>query len=168
MHSSFTRAGIEIDKQFRLFLSSKPDKSFPISLLKVGIKMTIESPRGLKNNLKQNFVSGGYVNSKLFDTDEFGPHWKRLVFSLGFIHALIHERKKFGPLTLRSLACSCKVCWQLIPRQCRSATWSILLARSFMAGESPTIMTDDACSAFWITSFASALYQMSTIMVITK
>jgi len=98
MHSSFTRAGIEIDKQFRLFLSSKPDKSFPISLLKVGIKMTIESPRGLKNNLKQNFVSGGYVNSKLFDTDEFGPHWKRLVFSLGFIHALIHERKKFGPL----------------------------------------------------------------------
>ena len=27
-----------------------------------------------------------------------GSHWKRLLFSLGFIHALIHERKKFGPL----------------------------------------------------------------------
>ena len=93
-----TRSGIEIDKQFRLFLSSKPDKSFPISLLKAGIKMTIESPRGLKNNLKQNFGPGGFVNRKLFDTEDYGSHWKRLLFSLGFIHALIHERKKFGPL----------------------------------------------------------------------
>ena len=27
-----------------------------------------------------------------------GEHWKRLIFSIGFIHALIQERKKFGPL----------------------------------------------------------------------
>jgi dynein heavy chain len=60
--------------------------------------MTIESPRGLKNNLKQNFGPGGFVNANIYDTDDYGAHWKRLLFSLGFIHALIHERKKFGPL----------------------------------------------------------------------
>jgi dynein heavy chain len=67
-------------------------------LLKSGIKVTIESPRGLKNNLKQNFATGGIVSKRLFDSQDNGPHWKRLLFSLGFIHALIHERKKFGPL----------------------------------------------------------------------
>jgi dynein heavy chain, axonemal len=95
---NFKRSGSEIDKQFRLFLSSKPNKSFPISLLKAGIKMTIEQPRGLKNNMIQNFGSGGFVNDKLFENEELGHSWKRLILSLGFIHALINERKKFGSL----------------------------------------------------------------------
>ena len=34
--------------------------------------MTIESPRGLKNNLKQNFGQGGFVSKKAFETNEYG------------------------------------------------------------------------------------------------
>jgi hypothetical protein len=34
--------------------------------------MTIESPRGLKNNLKQNFGPGGFVNKKIFECDDYG------------------------------------------------------------------------------------------------
>jgi hypothetical protein len=34
--------------------------------------MTIESPRGLKNNLRQNFGPGGLVNKRLFETEEYG------------------------------------------------------------------------------------------------
>lgn len=34
--------------------------------------MTIESPRGLKNNLKQNFGSGGLVNKRLFESRDYG------------------------------------------------------------------------------------------------
>ena len=60
--------------------------------------MTIESPKGLKNNLKQNFGPGGFINRKTFESTEYGPYYRRLLFSLGLIHALIHERKKFGPL----------------------------------------------------------------------
>jgi len=60
--------------------------------------MTIESPKGLKNNLIQNFGPGGFINKTLYESSEYGPDWKRLLFSLGFIHSLIHERKKFGPL----------------------------------------------------------------------
>ncbi len=36
---SFNRPSTEIDKQFRLFLSSKSDNNFPNSLLKAGIKV---------------------------------------------------------------------------------------------------------------------------------
>lgn len=96
--SNFSRPGAEIDSQFRLFLSSKPTSSFPVSLLQAGIKMTIEPPRGLKNNLKQNFASGGIINKQIFDEKENGTLWRRLVFNLGLFHGVIHERKKFGPL----------------------------------------------------------------------
>ena len=34
--------------------------------------MTIESPRGLKNNLKQNFGSGGLITKNCFEADEYG------------------------------------------------------------------------------------------------
>lgn len=34
--------------------------------------MTIESPRGIKNNLKQNFGVSGFVNRKVFESTEFG------------------------------------------------------------------------------------------------
>jgi dynein heavy chain len=73
---SFNRPGVEIDKQFRLFLSSKSDNSFPVSLLKAGIKMTIEAPRGLKNNLRQNFGPGGIVSKKTFESTEYGKLFK--------------------------------------------------------------------------------------------
>lgn len=64
----------------------------------ISFQMTIEPPRGLKNNLKQNFGPGGLVNRKTFEYAEFGDTFKRLLFGLGLIHAIIHERKKFGSL----------------------------------------------------------------------
>ena len=38
---SINRPGTEIDSQFRLFLSSKPDSCFPVSLLQIGVKVRI-------------------------------------------------------------------------------------------------------------------------------
>jgi hypothetical protein len=34
--------------------------------------MTIEPPRGLKNNMKQNFAPGGLINRKIYEADEYG------------------------------------------------------------------------------------------------
>ena len=36
---SFNKPGLELDSQFRLFLSSKPDASFPLELLRLGLKV---------------------------------------------------------------------------------------------------------------------------------
>ena len=38
---------------YRLWLSSSPNKDFPISILQSGIKMTTEPPKGLKANMKR-------------------------------------------------------------------------------------------------------------------
>ncbi|CAF0810656.1 unnamed protein product [Adineta ricciae] len=96
--NNFNKPGLELDSQFRLFLSSKPDKNFPLELLQLGLKMTVEWPRGLKSSLLQTFGPTGIVNEKVYEKSTLGPYWRRLVFNLAFFHAVIHERKKFGAL----------------------------------------------------------------------
>ena len=58
--------------------------------------MTLEPPRGLKANLKKSFID---INDDfLKDCDHKNQDWHKLVFSLSFFHAIIQERRKFGPL----------------------------------------------------------------------
>ncbi|CAF3746445.1 unnamed protein product [Rotaria socialis] len=96
--NNFSKPGLELDSQFRLFLSTKPDAHFPLELLQLGLKMTIEWPVGLKSSLLQTFGPTGIVNEKVYENETLGPNWRRLVFNLAFFHAVIHERKKFGAL----------------------------------------------------------------------
>nr|XP_028577583.1 dynein heavy chain 14, axonemal [Podarcis muralis] len=97
---SFTGSQTNIDPQFRLWLSSTPDPSFPIPILRKGLKIVIEPPHGLKGTLLQTFgVSGTeIVTEAVFNTTTCGPSWKRLLFSLCFFSAVVHERKKYGAL----------------------------------------------------------------------
>ncbi|XP_075781391.1 dynein axonemal heavy chain 14 isoform X1 [Pelodiscus sinensis] len=97
---SFTQPNINMDPQFRLWLSSTPDPSFPISILQKGFKMAIEPPQGLKGKLLQTFgYSGsGVVTEMIFNKAECGLSWKKLLFSLCFFNAVVHERKKYGAL----------------------------------------------------------------------
>ena len=60
--------------------------------------MTIEPPKGIKNNLKQSFGPSGFITKKSYESTEYGENWRRLLFNLSFIHALINERIKFGTL----------------------------------------------------------------------
>ena len=48
-------AGENINKDFRIWLTSMPSDVFPPTILMKGIKMTFEPPRGLKNNLLRSF-----------------------------------------------------------------------------------------------------------------
>jgi dynein heavy chain len=85
----------KVHKDFRLWLSSMPDKKFPVSVLQNSIKMTNEPPRGLRANLQSTYYR--------LDDDKLNvctkPHeYKKLLFALSFFHALVIERKKFGPL----------------------------------------------------------------------
>merc|ERR1711981_1424925 len=77
---------------FRLFLTSDPSKSIPIGLLERCIKLTNEPPSGLKANLKRAFCSFGKE-----DFEDMEPRTKGILFGLCHFHAVILERKKFGP-----------------------------------------------------------------------
>lgn len=88
-------SGENCHKDFRLWLTSMPSPDFPVSILQKGIKMTFEPPKGLKNNLMLSYLS---IDHRKFESDCSKPAWKKLLFGLSFFHAIVLERRKFGPL----------------------------------------------------------------------
>ncbi|XP_072503821.1 dynein axonemal heavy chain 14 [Notamacropus eugenii] len=90
----------KIDPDFRLWLSSKPDSSFPVAILQKSLKITVESPQGVKANLLQTFGyhGSGEVTEEIYENKQCGPSWKKLLFSISFFNAVVNERKKYGTL----------------------------------------------------------------------
>ncbi|XP_076809994.1 dynein axonemal heavy chain 6-like [Clavelina lepadiformis] len=95
-----SNAGTDVDPDFRLWLSSKPDRAFPVPILQRGLKMAVEPPRGIRSHLQLAFGSGGSgeVTPEIFDRGSSHKYWKPLLFSLCCFNALAHERQKFGTL----------------------------------------------------------------------
>ncbi|KAJ3093097.1 Dynein heavy chain 6, axonemal [Quaeritorhiza haematococci] len=86
----------DVNPNFRLFLSSMPSKVFPTAVLQDGVKVTNEPPKGLRANLARSFAD---VSRDLFDDHPpQGVVFRKLLFGVCFFNAVIHERKKFGPL----------------------------------------------------------------------
>ena len=81
--------------EFRLWLTSMPSESFPTAVLQNGVKITKEPPKGLRANLKATYIK--LDNDKLKRTNKV-EEFQKLLFGLSFFHALVIERRKFGPL----------------------------------------------------------------------
>eukprot|EP00792_Barthelona_sp_PAP020_P008883 TRINITY_DN3255_c1_g1_i1.p1 TRINITY_DN3255_c1_g1~~TRINITY_DN3255_c1_g1_i1.p1 ORF type:complete len:3803 (+),score=1118.83 TRINITY_DN3255_c1_g1_i1:106-11514(+) len=79
---------------FRLWITTEPHPDFPIGLLQQSLKIACEAPLGIKANLQRTFAD---MNQDTLDSLD-KKAWKPMLFTLCFLHSVVQERRKFGPL----------------------------------------------------------------------
>lgn len=86
----------DIHPEFRLFLTTASSPSFPVSILQEGIKMTVETSGDVKQMLLNAYQN--YTDDYLDSCSRAPEVFKTLLFGITLFHALLIDRKRFGPI----------------------------------------------------------------------
>ncbi|XP_026320150.1 dynein heavy chain 8, axonemal [Hyposmocoma kahamanoa] len=97
----------QVHETFRLWITTEVHPKFPITLLQMSIKYTCEPPSGIKAGLMRTYDS---MSQDFLDYSD-SPFYLPLIFTISFLHTVVQERRKFGPLG-----------WN-IPYEFNSADW---------------------------------------------
>ncbi|XP_045484350.1 dynein axonemal heavy chain 8 [Pieris rapae] len=97
----------KVHEMFRLWITTEPHDKFPITLLQMAIKYTCEPPSGIKAGLMRTYDS---MSQDFLDYSD-SPFYLPLIYTISFLHTVVQERRKFGPLG-----------WN-IPYEFNSADW---------------------------------------------
>mmetsp|Transcript_3612 Transcript_3612/g.4815 ORF Transcript_3612/g.4815 Transcript_3612/m.4815 type:complete len:1018 (+) Transcript_3612:3935-6988(+) len=88
--------GKEIHEQFRLWITCEPNKDFPLGLLQMAIKVTTEPPKGIAAGMARTYST--LITQDFLEKVEPYEKWRNIVFAICFMHSIVYERRKFGPL----------------------------------------------------------------------
>merc|ERR1719343_631279 len=83
----------QIDDDFRLWITCEITVRFPIGLLQMVIKVTLEPPAGLKAQLYRTYTT--MITQETIDKVDH-EKWRMILYAMAFIHSIVQERRKFG------------------------------------------------------------------------
>jgi len=84
-----------IEDDYRLWITCEITPRFPIGLLQMAIKVTLEPPEGLKAGLYRTYTT--VLSQETLDKVDH-EKWRMLLFVQAFLHSIVQERRKFGPI----------------------------------------------------------------------
>lgn len=83
-----------VEDSFRLWVTTEVHEEFPIGLLQMAIKFTNEPPQGIRASMKRSYQA--FTQDFLDYTS--ASQWPPLLYTVAFLHTVVQERRKFGPL----------------------------------------------------------------------
>lgn len=85
----------EIEPDYRLWITCEITSRFPIGLLQMVIKVTLEPPAGLKASLYRTYTT--MITQETLDKVDH-EKWRTLLYGMAVLHSIVQERRKFGPI----------------------------------------------------------------------